>query len=57
MHLISCKSRYCKVARRCATASINRPNPRVRNQRIKEYEPKLEKDCPGFKDLGTEYGT
>jgi hypothetical protein len=41
----------CKCARICARNGINRPSPRVREQRFQKYEPKLKQDCRGFINL------
>jgi hypothetical protein len=41
----------CKCARICARNGINRPSPRVREQRYEKFEPHLAKDCRGFIEL------
>jgi hypothetical protein len=50
MTIATCGDR-CKYARFCARHTINRPDPRVREQRFEKFEPRLEKDCRGFIDL------
>jgi len=48
-----CNSR-CRVARECARHTLNTPDPRVRNQKIQEFEPQFGKDCYGYIDLNKE---
>ncbi len=50
MKLISCNSR-CMLARKCGTHVINRPDPKVRDQEIKKFQPELKYKCPGFSDV------
>ena len=50
MPLITCKS-VCSIARMCQTHQINRPDPKVRTQELREHKPKLKEKCPGFEEL------
>ena len=50
MIISTCVDR-CKCARFCDRHAINKPDPRVREQRFEKFEPELEKDCRGFIDL------
>jgi len=45
------------LARQCGTHIINRPDPKVRDQEIKKFQPKLKYNCPGFSDVVKESDT
>jgi hypothetical protein len=50
MTLITCDS-VCSIARMCQTHKINRPDVKVKDQEIKQHQPKLKEKCPGFEEL------
>lgn len=50
MKLVTCNSR-CSIARKCGKHKINRPSPKMRDQDIKKFKPKMKEKCPGYEDL------